>query len=58
MVQTRVAIIREKSLENDFFSRSGNFDMSQGNVEKMGRVREKLGNFKISLLDGMAKAIF
>ena len=39
---SRVAMIREKSLENDFFQvreKSGNFDMSQGNLEKMGKVR-------------------
>ena len=29
--------------------KSGNFDLSQGNLEKMGKVREKSGNFKISL---------
>ena len=41
-----------KSLENDFFQireKSGNFDMSQGNLGNMGKVRKKSGNFKISL---------
>ena len=28
---------------------SGNFDMSQGNLEKMQKVREKSGNFKFPL---------
>ena len=45
----RVAMVREKSLENEIFfqvrEKSGNFDMSQGNIEKMQKVRE----FQISL---------
>ena len=42
-------MVREKSLENDYFSGQGKvreFDMSQGNLEKKW---EKSGNFKISL---------
>ena len=47
----RVTTVREKSLENDFFhvrEKSGNFDMSQVNIEKMGKVRERSGNLKIN----------
>ena len=40
----RVAMVREKSLENEIFfqvrEKSGNFDMSRGNIEKMQKVRE------------------
>ena len=40
----RVATVREKSLENEIFSRSGNFNFSHGNLEKriksQGKVRE------------------
>ena len=43
---TRVATVREKSLENEFFSRSGNFNFSQGNLDKMIKVREKSGNLR------------
>ena len=53
-----VATVRKKSLENDFFpgqgKMSGNFDISQGNLEKMGKVRE----FQNFPLNGMAKAVF
>ena len=31
----------KKNLENEFFSRSGNFNFSQGNLEKVVKVREK-----------------
>ena len=56
----RVATVREKSLENDFFfqvrKKSGNFTFSQGNLEKLVKVREKTGNLRIfktsSLLKG------
>ena len=34
--------------------KSGNFDISQGNLEKMGKVRE----FQNFPLNGMAKAVF
>ena len=36
----RVATVREKVLENEKCSRSGNFIFSQGNLEKMKKVRE------------------
>ena len=57
MLKIRVATVREKMLENDFFPRSvksGNFDINQGNLEKMERVRE----FQNFPLNGMAKAVF
>ena len=44
----RVATVREKYLENEFFSRSGNFVVGQGNLEKTWKVREKSGNLKIN----------
>ena len=45
---SRVTTVREKSLENEIFpgqEKVGEFDMSQGNLEKMQKVRE----FQISL---------
>ena len=42
----RVATVREKVLENEKCSRSGNFINRQGNLEKMKKVMEKSGNFK------------
>ena len=45
----RVATVREKVLENEKFSRSGNYIFSQGNLKKMKKVTEKSGNFKIFL---------
>ena len=39
-------------MENGFFQvreKSGNFDLTQGNLEKMAKVREKSGNLEISL---------
>ena len=33
-------MVREKYLENDFFSRSGNFMDGQGNLERTWKVRE------------------
>ena len=37
----RVATIREKVLENEKFSRSGNYIFSQGNLKKNEKVMEK-----------------
>ena len=42
----RVATVREKYLENEIFSRSGNFVNWQGNLEGTLKVREKSGNLK------------
>ena len=36
----RVATVREKYLENEIFSRSGNFVDGQGNLERTWKVRE------------------
>ena len=45
----RVATVREKYLENEFFSRSGkSFASGQGNLERTWKVREKSGNLKIN----------
>ena len=44
----RVATVREKYPENEFFSRSGNFVDGQGNLERTWKVREKTGNLKIN----------
>ena len=44
----RVATVREKYLENEMFSRSGNFVDGQGNLETTWKVREKSGNLKIN----------
>ena len=44
----RVARVTEKYLENEIFSRSGNFVDGQGNLERAWKVREKSGNFKIN----------
>ena len=41
----RVATVREKVLENEKCSRSGNFIFSQGNLEYMCKSK-KSGNFK------------
>ena len=48
----RVAMVKEKYLENEIFSRSGKsqgifFDV-QGNLERTWKVREKSGNLKIN----------
>ena len=48
-------MVREKSLENEIFSRSGesrNFNFSQGNLEKVIKVREFENFQKSSLLKG------
>ena len=42
--------MREKSLENDFFPGQGKvreFGFESGNLQKVQKVREKSGNFKI-----------
>ena len=47
----RVATVREKNRENNFFSRSGkgrNFVDDQENLERTWKVREKSGNLKIN----------
>ena len=44
----RVAMVREKYVENEIFSRSGNFVDGQGNLERTWKVREKSGNLKIN----------
>ena len=36
----RVAMVREKYLENEIFSMSGNFVDGQGNLERTWKVRE------------------
>ena len=41
-------MVREKYLENEIFSRSGNFVNAQGNEERTWKVREKSGNLKIN----------
>ena len=46
--QFRVSTVREKYLENEIFSRSGNFVDGQGNFERTWKVREKSGNLKIN----------
>ena len=46
-MNNRVATVREKYLENEFFSMSGNFVDGQGNLERTWKVREKSGNLKI-----------
>ena len=47
---TRVATVKEKSLENEGFfqvrEKSGNFNFSQGNLEKMIKVRQKVREFE------------
>ena len=56
----RVATVREKSLENEIFfkvrEKSGNFNFSQGNLEKSGKSQGKVREFenfqKSSLLKG------
>ena len=35
-----VAMVREKCQENEQISRSGSFDVSQENLENLGKVRE------------------
>ena len=46
----RVATVREKYLENDFFfkvwEKSGNVVDGQGNLERIWKAREKSGNLK------------
>ena len=46
--RSRVATVREKYLENDNFSWSGNFVDDQGNLERTWKVREKSGTLKIN----------
>ena len=41
-------MVREKCLENEIFSRSGNFVDGQENSERTWKVREKSGNLKIN----------
>ena len=41
-------MIREKYLENEIFSRSGNFVDGQGNLGRTRKIREKSGNLKIN----------
>ena len=46
----RVAMVREKCLENEIFSRSGKsqgISILVGNLEKVVKVREKSGNLRI-----------
>ena len=54
----RVATVREKCLENDFFQvgeKSGNFVDGQGNLERTWKVREKSGNLKINSYGSLQK---
>ena len=44
----RIATDREKFLENNFFCRSGKFYLSQGNTERMWKVRKSRGNLEFS----------
>ena len=44
----RVATVREKCLENEIFSKSGNFVDGQGNLERFWKVREKSEHLKIN----------
>ena len=46
--QSRVVTVREKYLENEILSRSGNFVDSQGNLDRTWKVRKKSGNLKIN----------
>ena len=51
VIIARVATVREKYVENDFFQvreKSGSFMDGQGNLEKNLKVREKSGNLKIN----------
>ena len=48
LIVHRVAMVKEKYLETEFFSRSGNFVDGQGNLERIWKVREKSGNSKIN----------
>ena len=48
---SRVALVREKYLENEFFQvreKPGNLVDGQGNLERTWKVREKSGNLKIN----------
>ena len=48
-IVSRVATVREKSLVMNFFQvreKLGNFNFSQGNLDKMIKVREKSGNLR------------
>ena len=54
----RVATVREKCLENDIFSRSGNFVDGQRNLERTWKVREKSGNLKIDSCSSLQKIIY
>ena len=44
----RIATVREKSLENEKFSRSGKSQGISVSVREIWRKREKSGNFRIS----------
>ena len=43
-------MVRENYLENEIFSRSGNFMDGRGNLERTWKVREKSRNLKIGSL--------
>ena len=49
-VEYRVTTVREKYLDNEIFSRSGNFVDGQGNLERTWKVREKSREFEIKWL--------
>ena len=41
-------MVRKKYLENEIFSRPGNFVDGQGNLDRTWKVREKSGKLKIN----------
>ena len=51
----RVAMVREKCLENEIFSKSGNFVDGQGNLERTWKFREKSENLKINSYGSLQK---
>ena len=51
-------MIREKYLEIEIFSRSGNFVDGQGNLERTWKVREKSGNLKKKAMAGSLQKIY
>ena len=57
--RARVATVREKCLENNFFcqvrEKSAHFVDGQGNLERTRKVREKSGNLKINSYDSLQK---
>ena len=61
MVGVRVALVREKYLENEFFfqvrEKSGNFVDGKRNLERTWKVREKSGNLKIDIYGSLQKII-